>query len=194
MILRQPWVTWPAAISADVCDKILTRAQEETLQPAGMTSVQSDATRASRVAWLAEPWLYALLYPYFQDANWRATWLFHFQAIERLQFTAYGPGEHYDWHTDQTAAPYGPQQGEYAGLYRKISLTVQLSDPADYDGGQLQFERGLPGQDNRIRTLTEIAPRGSVIAFPSFLPHRITAVTRGQRHALVGWAAGRPFL
>jgi PKHD-type hydroxylase len=182
MILNQPWVTWPAALSDDVCDRILALGRAEPLLPAGMTSVRSADVRASRVAWLDDPWLYEVLFPYFQSANWSAQWLFHFQAIERLQFTAYGVGEHYGWHV------------AYAGLYRKLSLTVQLSEPTDYDGGQLQLERGVPDSPDRIRTLTEIAPRGSVVVFPAFLPHRVTPVTRGERLSLVTWAAGRPFL
>jgi len=194
MILQQPWVTWPAALSAETCDRIVARGMAEDLQSGDMSSVRSESVRASRVAWLTEPWLYELIFPYFQSANWSAQWLFHFQAIETLQFTAYGPGEHYGWHVDQTAAPYGPEHGEYRGLYRKLSLSIQLSDPADYEGGQLQLERGVPERPDRIRTITEIAPRGSVIVFPSFLPHRITPVTRGERLALVAWAAGRPFL
>ena len=194
MILRQPWVIWPAALSDEVCDRILARGDQEVLEPAGMTSIASQDVRQSRSAWLTDPWLYEILFPYFQSANWSAQWLFHFQAIERIQFTAYGPGEHYGWHVDQTAEPYGPEHEGYQGLYRKLSLTAQLTDPADYDGGTLEFERGLPGQPDRIRTLTEARPRGTVIVFPAFLPHRVLPVTRGTRHALVTWAAGRPFL
>lgn len=194
MILQQPWVTWPAALSADTCDRIIARGMAAGLQSGDMSSVRSASVRASRVAWLRDPWLYELLLPYFQSANWSAQWLFHFQAVEALQFTAYGCGEHYGWHVDQTAEPYGPEHGEYRGLYRKLSLSVQLTDPAGYEGGQLQIERGVPDRPDRIRTLNEISARGSIIVFPSFLPHRITPITSGERLALVAWAAGRPFL
>ncbi|MEL6347034.1 MAG: 2OG-Fe(II) oxygenase [Myxococcota bacterium] len=159
-----------------------------------MTASVDDAVRRSRVAWLDDARVYEKIFPYFQQANWSAGWLFHFQALERLQFTAYAVGERYGWHVDQTPRPYGSEYGAYAGLYRKLSMTVQLSSPSDYDGGILQIERGLPGEADRIRAVEEMRPRGSVVVFPSFLPHRITAVVRGERLALVTWACGRPYL
>ena len=68
---------------------------------------------------------------------------------------------------------------------RKLSLSVQLSDGADYDGGDLRF----PGPTD------EPAPRerGALIAFPSFVTHRVEPVTRAERLSLVSWISGRPF-
>lgn len=194
MILSRPYVTFPNALSATVCDQIIAQGRAQPLTPGAMTSVGDAAVRRSRIAWLENPDLYELVFPFLQQANWAAGWLFHFQALERLQFTAYAAGEQYGWHTDQTPEPYSAEYGAYAGLYRKLSLTLQLSSPEAYDGGQLQIERGLPGDPHRIVTLEEIAPRGSVVVFPAFLPHRITPVSRGERLALVTWACGRPFL
>ena len=68
---------------------------------------------------------------------------------------------------------------------RKLSLSVQLSDGADYDGGDLRF----PGPTD------EPAPRerGALIALPSFVTHRVEPVTRAERLSLVSWISGRPF-
>jgi PKHD-type hydroxylase len=70
--------------------------------------------------------------------------------------------------------------------HRKLSLTVQLSDPAHYEGGVLQFMLNQKIVD---------APkeRGTVIVFPSFMMHRVTPVERGVRRSLVGWVSGHPY-
>lgn len=79
----------------------------------------------------------------------------------------------YDWHMDW---------GDVA-LDRKLSLTVQLSEPSDYDGGDLEFRYS----NERVRA---DRARGLIIAFPSFVLHRVTPVTRGTRYSLVVWLAG----
>ena len=33
-------------------------------------------------------------------------WNFDYDAIEDLQFTTYGPEQHYNWHADQRSVPY----------------------------------------------------------------------------------------
>jgi PKHD-type hydroxylase len=78
------------------------------------------------------------------------------------------------------------------GKIRKISVTVSLSDPAEYDGGNLQFDLG-PHRSDRYHTCTEIRPKGSVIVFPSHVTHQVTPVTRGTRYSLVCWSLGAPF-
>lgn len=91
-----------------------------------------------------------------------------------------------------------PIQGNFSdvpdqlGKIRKLSVTISLSDPADYDGGNLQFDLG-PHRPDRYHTCEEIRPRGSVIVFPSHIYHQVTPVTRGTRYSLVAWSLGRPF-
>jgi PKHD-type hydroxylase len=84
---------------------------------------------------------------------------------------------HYTWHADL---------GHENEPTRKLSITFQMSDPANYDGGDLEINAtGRP----------EIAPRerGKLILFPSYELHRVTPVTRGTRSALVAWIGGPPF-
>ena len=91
-----------------------------------------------------------------------------------------------------------PEHGHYtdnpdmAGKVRKLSVTVSLNDPTEYDGGNLQFDLG-PHRPDRYHTCEEIRPRGSIIVFPSHLHHQVTPVTRGTRYSLVAWSLGRPF-
>ena len=96
---------------------------------------------------------------------------------QELQLAEYAQGQFFDWHMDFGA-------GEIS--HRKLSLTVQLSDPDDYDGGVLQF---MINQ----RIVDAPKERGTVIAFPSFLMHRVTPVERGVRRSLVGWVSGHPY-
>jgi len=78
------------------------------------------------------------------------------------------------------------------GKMRKISVTVNLTDPKNYDGGNLKFDFG-PHAEKRYHTCTEIRPKGSVIVFPSHVYHQVTPVTKGTRYSLVMWNLGKPF-
>jgi PKHD-type hydroxylase len=96
--------------------------------------------------------------------------------IEGFQLSRYvAPSGHYGWHVDLT----------HRNLIRKLSLSVQLSDGDEYEGGDLELS-----STSRI-----VAPRqiGTAILFPSWTSHRVTPVTEGVRHSLVSWVTGPPF-
>ena len=97
-------------------------------------------------------------------------------ATEDLQFTEYYATNkgHYDWHLDT-----GPDNLSI----RKVSITVQWSDPSEYEGGELELLRGRD---------PEIAPKGKgvVVMFPSYIMHRVTPVTKGTRKSFVLWLGG----
>ena len=63
---------------------------------------------------------------------------------------------------------------------------MQLSDPASYEGGNLEI---MNSRDPQAMP----RDRGVIIMFPSFTLHRVTKVTRGVRRSLVGWIGGPPF-
>ena len=84
---------------------------------------------------------------------------------------------HYDWHMDLGTGRFS---------MRKISISVQLSAADDYEGGDLEFH--LSGLDR-----VKMRQQGTLIAFASFLEHRITPVTRGERFSLVAWVDGPPY-
>jgi PKHD-type hydroxylase len=86
-----------------------------------------------------------------------------------IQFTKYGVGQFYGWHSDAFATPYKMDMGEWSGKIRKLSVTINLSDPKDYKGGNLRFDFGPHAQKKRFHTCTEIRPRGSIIVFPSHM-------------------------
>lgn len=95
--------------------------------------------------------------------------------LKQAEYVEYRPRRGaFAWHNDYS------HENETA--VRKLTIIVQLSDPKDYAGGRLQiFGRRIFDLPSR---------RGTIIAFPSFLFHRVTAVTRGERRALVAWVGG----
>jgi PKHD-type hydroxylase len=98
--------------------------------------------------------------------------------LPALQYLVYGEGGLYDWHSD-IVFPQGLEA-------RKISFVLQLTDPAEYDGGDLQFDPGF-GEPPDAGLLRQ---QGSLIFFPSYTMHRVTPIARGVRKALVGWFHG----
>jgi len=75
---------------------------------------------------------------------------------------------------------------------RKLSVTISLSDPNDYTGGNLKFDLG-PHRPDRYHECEEIRPRGSIVVFPSHIYHQVTPVTSGTRYSLVCWSLGKPW-
>tara|TARA_R110000803_G_scaffold76025_1_gene140517 strand:+ start:1270 stop:1896 length:627 start_codon:yes stop_codon:yes gene_type:complete len=152
--------------------------------------------RNSDIVWMNDRWIYNEIQPYIHEANRFAGWNFNWDYSESCQFTKYKKGQYYDWHCDSWDRPYdAPQNPNSHGKIRKLSVTVTLSDPKDYKGGELEFDfRNLdPDKKSNIRKCTEILPKGSLVVFPSFVWHRICPVKSGERNSLVIWNLGYPF-
>ena len=173
--------------------------------------------RDSDVCWLNEEWLYDLIIPKVLEANKLAGWNYDIDCHEDIQFTKYNsPGGFYGWHRDGSgdwpaiykryipgvsnaeprkngATPNGyTTVHEQVGKVRKLSVTINLSDSSDYEGGLLKFDYG-EHTDKQYHVCNEITPKGSMIVFPSYTPHCVTPVTKGTRYSLVLWSAGPPF-
>ena len=156
--------------------------------------------RNSKNAWVPTThWTAGFVWHYVERAN-RENFLYDIRNIdgESMQFTQYGEGEFYGWHNDAgISGHYKPVSvgnhhegrtqdylNEKLELVRKLSFVVQLSDPDDYEGGNLQ----LLAEDGK----SYFAPRkrGTVIVFDSRTQHRVLKVTKGLRKSLVGWVVG----
>ena len=79
------------------------------------------------------------------------------------------------------------------GKVRKISMTVNLTDPKNYKGGNLKFDLGPHIKQDRFKVCDDIRPQGSAVVFPSFTYHCVTPVTSGTRYSLVIWFLGKPW-
>lgn len=96
-------------------------------------------------------------------------------ALARIMLNRYGDGMEYGGHVD---AAY------IDGVRTDLSFTLFLSDPADYDGGDLVIDSA--GAEDRVKL-----PAGSMVLYPSTSLHRVTRVERGARIACVGWIKSR---
>ena len=88
-------------------------------------------------------------------------------------------GGYLDWHMDI---------GLGGVNRRKLALTVQLSDPKDYEGGVFQCWFGGGG-----KFIDLPRQKGDVLVMPTFIMHNVSPITRGERRALVYWTGGEPF-
>lgn len=172
-------IQWhPGVLNAAECDAVIALGRQLPAM-AGRAELDPENYRVSQIAWIppepAHHWLYHKLGVLFMQAAGQ----FGYELegfLDALQFTEYGAGQHFDWHMDI---------GRDQTSLRKLSLTIQLSEPQDYDGGMLDFV-GLGSRE-------ESRQRGSATLFPSYMAHRVTPVTRGVRRSLVAWGSGRPF-
>jgi len=122
------------------------------------------------------------LWNFINAAN-RSNFAFDVNYLDSVQYTIYeGGGDHYDWHIDtfiETPNAY----------HRKLSITVQLSDGSEYEGGDFELNDGTGNSCDR----DSLRKKGSILIFPSFLLHRVTPVVRGTRRTLVAWVEGKHF-
>jgi PKHD-type hydroxylase len=178
------WHVIPDAFSPDECFRITRLADGQDNHDGGLVAGHTDPNiRKSSLVWLPEnedsTWVSARMAQLAADAN-RDLFGFILDGFdERLQLAGYGPGHYYDWHIDRG-------QGRIAGR-RKLTLSVQLSDPGRYVGGDLEINA-----DGRVFP----SPRdlGTAIIFAATTLHRVGPVTSGFRHSLVGWTHGPAFV
>lgn len=164
--------------SAEDCRQIMDLSRTRRQRAGTMMYARPDI-RKSTIAWInfAEDsgWLYEKVWQTFHAVN---RW-FKFDLlglVDEIQFARYSVGDSFGWHLDA---------GGGQTSTRKLSMSVQLCDDHEYSGGDLEI-CACPQLDARRR-------RGTIIVFPSFLAHRVTAITRGSRCSLVAWAHGPVF-
>jgi len=156
--------------------------------------------RNSDLVWLNDTWIYKELHPFVQEANKKAGWNFEWHRTESCQFTKYKLNQYYEWHCDSNDKPYVRKNTNDPdhGKIRKLSMTCQLTDGSEYEGGELEFDfrnydPHTREEDKHLKKCKEILPKGSIIIFPSFIWHRVKPVTKGIRYSLVAWHLGHPF-
>jgi len=171
----------PSALSPEECDQIIALSKNYELIAGTTFGSKETWHRKCDIRWIhlddKSIWLFNKLKDFVRQAN-NVFKLDLTGFNEALQFTEYkGNGSKYGSHIDM-----GPNY-----WHRKISIIIQLSDPNDYTGGDLQVDIGGA---NRITTTKE---RGSVVLFPSFLSHNVEPIQSGDRYSLVCWASGPPW-
>jgi|TARA_R110002020_G_scaffold10244_3_gene39490 PKHD-type hydroxylase len=200
---------FPSALTPRFCDDVIAyaNAQKESMARTGGYENQKlnkdqvknmQRKRKSDLVWLNDTWIYKELHPYVHEANKNAGWNFEWDRSESCQFTKYRLNQYYDWHCDSWDKPYDkPDRLDY-GKIRKLSMTCQLTDGSEYEGGELEFDfrnydPHMRDEARHLKKAKEILPKGSIIVFPSFVWHRVKPVTSGTRYSLVAWHLGQPF-
>ena len=209
MILEHKYWVFKNGVSPYICDEILSYVEEKKTLKRGQVGgeekdiktddptykKQLSEVRNSNIIWMHEQWVHNEVFPFVETANKNAGWNFNISGFETVQFSKYNVGQFYDWHPDQYNKPYDGEKNWKKGLIRKISITVSLSDPRDYEGGFLEFAypQHEPDKCDYVKA-REAMPRGSIIVFPSYTWHRVTPVTKGTRLSLVQWNLGPGYI
>ena len=193
---------------SDIPEKVVDLIEEDLSlkfdEQMGDSRLMGDALnkdkRNSQNAWVpSNHWLGGFMWHYISRAN-RENFLYDLRCIdgESMQYTQYGVGQFYSWHNDAgIAGAYKPATvgnrtdglaqdfvNENIELVRKLSFVLQLSDPDDYEGGNLQL------LDESGATYFAPRKRGTVILFDSRTQHRVLPVKSGLRKSIVGWTVG----
>ena len=192
--MRAIWQMFEGALSPEAVDEFVKTVEKEiptqtaTVNFGDNQNVDS-VTRRSQVRWVNQDFrnifsdIHNTLNPYMKLAN-RNAFGFDVNYIDSYQFTTY-KGEDkgfYDWHEDVF------WDSNIDMIHRKISMTLQLSDSDDYEGGDFEFQSPIEMPNKEA-----LRRKGTILLFPSFVRHRVKPVTKGVRKSLVGWYEGPKF-
>jgi PKHD-type hydroxylase len=172
-------LVFPYFLNPEECTSIIGLKKDDDMFR-GVMSLAVSGVRECDMAWLQinaeSQWLYDRIVNFTTKLN-ASTYQFKIdQRDQEIQLTRYMQGDFIDWH---------PDCGENGAATRKLAVSIQLSDDAEYDGGDLDFFCSTLNANAR--------GQGSIIIFPAFLMHRVSHITRGIRWSLVTWLHGPRF-
>jgi PKHD-type hydroxylase len=181
----ETWAFWDDIFSKVECEKIIEIGNERIVKPAqvGVASSQvvNHEIRDSKVSWLFPDddtrWIFQRVAAVVHSLNQQFFNFDVFGLVEGFQFTKYeAPSGYYGLHTDrgQGIPP------------RKLSVSIQLNDNADFEGGELRLH-------HEKNPAVPPMKQGKLAIFPSYTLHEVTPVTKGTRYSLVCWITGKPF-
>ena len=201
---------FPRAVRPDVCEQIVKECKQKTFKEAGVYNYPNDTPYISNPVrpdevWVDDPKIRKtkvtyisdrknkvneLVLSYLREAN-RIQFKYDLTFFQDIQFAEYKDGGFYDWHQDQGHI-------DRSNEVRKLSLTLSLSNPDPFEGGELQFYNGdRPledmGEITGEQVTNDIKAQGTVVVFDSRDFHRVTPVTKGVRHSVVCWTVGPNF-
>jgi PKHD-type hydroxylase len=190
--ITHPWVWWDGAFTAEEIDKIVAYCTARDIEEADTLGGKNEKVRISDIKfhhWNEElDWLFGRFNQVIEVINnrWYGFALNGYESVQFTQYRAEVAGK-YDWHFDMCVGEdYLPAEMIEP---RKLSFTLLLNDPGvDFKGGDFQFNLG-----NEQEARTAESKKGRIIAFPSFMIHRVTPVTEGIRRSLVIWVTGPKF-
>ena len=182
----QPYAFWENAFTKKECESIIKTAKNkglikgksgETLQD----SINNKDVRQSKICWLYPSdnmdWVFRQVTDIVLNLNKQFFQFDLFGLSEGFQFTNYvAPSDRFKKHIDKNLnIPV-----------RKLSMSIQLTDPKNYEGGELILYYNEKGD-------VVNKEQGTLILFPSFVLHEVTPITKGERNSLVSWVTGNNF-
>jgi len=172
---------WNNAFSKEECQTIINIAKNKGLIKGTTTGVTKDV-RDSKISWLYPvddmDWVFRRVTNITLSLNERFFKFDLFGLNEGFQFTNYeAPSGKYGKHVDRAINM----------PVRKLSISIQLTDPEEYEGGELKLYDGE--EEGIIVNKTQ----GTLIIFPSYVLHEVMPLTKGERNSLVTWVTGRSF-
>jgi PKHD-type hydroxylase len=172
---------WNNAFSKEECQTIINIAKDKGLIK-GKSKRESDV-RDSKISWLYPidnmDWVFRRVTDITLNLNERFFKFDLFGINEGFQFTNYeAPSGKYGKHVDRAINM----------CVRKLSISIQLTNPDEYEGGELKL---YDGDDNEANVMDK--KQGTLIIFPSYVLHEVMPVTKGERNSLVTWVTGKQF-
>lgn len=173
---------WIDLFSEDQCNDIINLFNVLETKEAGTGDKnEKSPVRDSKICWIPSTEEYGWIYRACVDAIKQTNnqfFKYDLDYIEELQLTMYGSNnQFYGKHLD-TLAKFNKHN-------RKLSFSILLTDPSEYEGGDLNFYQSETPN-------TPEPSLGRMYVFPSHLLHEVTPVTLGKRITLVGWCCGSP--
>ena len=181
-VKTETWVYHKTAFASEEIEKIIESGNKEDIMEAAFNGAPTKNTRSTNVSWIPSSdkdneWLFQRLTDII-NLNNKKFFNYDITTIETLQYSIYHEGGFYKDHIDiSNISSMG---------VRKLSFSVMLTDPEEYEGGELLL---------KISSSPIITPnkKGDIILFPSYVLHEVTPVTKGTRKTLVGWVLGPGF-
>ena len=159
------------------CDAIIKECVKELWEDSSLKKIRK-ATQQS-LPMNDKGWPYTKVLELAKQANEKnfKMQLAGFFQADNPQIVCYKNKDFYNYHLDiGNNAPF-----------RKLTFIIQLSDTKDYDGGHIELMNMTT--DNKL-----FRQKGQIIIFPSFVPWRVTKVTKGVRNSIEGWIHGPSYI
>jgi PKHD-type hydroxylase len=180
-----PWQVWGGGFTEEECDLIIQAGELSEFEKASIglkaTNEVNMLVRNTDIVWIQPSddtkWIFERMNEIISKINFDKFQM-DLDRFDGFQYSKYGVDCHYDWHTDVI------ENGQN-GLFRKLSISLMLSDPKDFKGGNFLITASNESGAHKLKL-----KKGDIVVFYSHLHHKVSKVTEGERSTLVTWALG----
>jgi|LWDU01.1.fsa_nt_gi PKHD-type hydroxylase len=181
--LEIDYYKWKHRLSDEECDFLIADCKQEEFSDAIIQSkggISEHKTRKSNIVWVdSKKLIHRAMTNFMREAN-QDFFKYNITSSEPIQFSEYKKGDHYISHKDEV---WGTKEN-----IRKLTVTILLSDPKSFSGGELQLYNGTNS------FFEPLDKRGTIICHNCYDWHNVTPVMDGVRYSLVQWSSGPRFV